>query len=96
MVGFGEKFPQKIHHRGATLPSIEAHPQKLGCRGGDQYFESDKPDINQLTGAVVGGPAEDDSFQDSRYDVPQSEPTTYINSPFVGLLAYFKATNSSK
>lgn len=46
MVRFGEKFPQKIHHRGSVLPCI------------------------------VGDPAEDDTFQDSRYNVPQSEPTT--------------------
>lgn len=92
MVGFGQKFPQKIHHRGSTLPSIDSHPQHMGCRDGDQYFKSDKPNINELTGALVGGPAEDDSFKDTRLDVSQSEPTTYLNSPFVGVLAYFKAS----
>jgi endoglucanase len=94
MVGFGRKFPRQIHHRGATLPSIHAHPQKMGCRDGDYYFKSHQHDINELTGALVGGPAEDDSFKDSRYDVAQSEPTTYMNSPFVGVLAYFRATSS--
>ncbi|TKY68017.1 Endoglucanase 8 [Spatholobus suberectus] len=89
MVGYGHKFPQKIHHRGSTLPSMDLHPQHLGCRDGDQYFKTEKPNPNVLTGAVVGGPAEDDSFQDSRYNVGQSEPTTYINAPFVGVLAYF-------
>uniref|UniRef100_A0A2N9FYS0 Endoglucanase n=1 Tax=Fagus sylvatica TaxID=28930 RepID=A0A2N9FYS0_FAGSY len=92
MVGFGQKFPQKIHHRGSTLPSIDSHPQRMGCRDGDQYFNSDKPTINELTGALVGGPAKDDSFKDTRLDVSQSEPTTYLNSPFVGVLAYFKAS----
>ncbi|KAI4323886.1 hypothetical protein L6164_023460 [Bauhinia variegata] len=94
MVGYGQKFPQKIHHRGSTLPSIVKHPKPIGCRGGDQYFKSPKPNPNLLTGALVGGPAEDDSFQDSRYIVTQSEPTTYINAPFVGVLAYFKANPS--
>lgn len=93
MVGFGQKFPRKIHHRGATLPSIDTHPQRLGCRDGDKYFKSRRHDINLLTGALVGGPAGDDSFKDSRYDVAQSEPTTYINSPFVGVLAYFTASS---
>ncbi|XP_041007671.1 endoglucanase 8-like [Juglans microcarpa x Juglans regia] len=92
MVGFGPKFPRKIHHRGATLPSIHKHPQKLGCRDGDRYLYSQNPDMNQLTGAIIGGPAGDDSFSDSRMDVGQTEPTTYINAPFVGVLAYFKAT----
>lgn len=92
MVGFGPKFPRKIHHRGATIPSIDKHPQKIGCRDGDQYLYSQNPDMNQLTGAIIGGPAGDDSFSDSRMNVGQTEPTTYINAPFVGVLAYFKAT----
>ncbi|CAJ1934323.1 unnamed protein product [Sphenostylis stenocarpa] len=89
MVGYGDKFPEKIHHRGSVVPSLDAHPQHLGCRDGDEYFKSDKTNLNVLIGAVVGGPAEDDSFQDSRLNVAQSEPTTYINAPFVGVLAYF-------
>lgn len=91
MVGYGEKFPQKIHHRGSTMPSIDVKPKHIGCRDGDAYFNEEKPNPNVLTGALVGGPTEDDSFEDSRSDVPQSEPTTYYNAPFVGLLAYFKA-----
>jgi hypothetical protein len=90
MVGYGQKYPQKIHHRGSTLPSIDANPNHMGCRDGDKYFQSSAPNINVLTGAIVGGPADDDSFQDPRYNVSQSEPTTYINAPFVGVLAYFK------
>ncbi|XP_027356773.1 endoglucanase 8-like [Abrus precatorius] len=95
MVGYGAKFPQKIHHRGSTLPSLSAHPQHLGCRDGDHYFATTKPNPNILTGAVVGGPAEDDSFEDSRYNVGQSEPTTYINAPFVGVLAYFNKKHAN-
>ncbi|KAJ7949586.1 Endoglucanase [Quillaja saponaria] len=89
MVGYGQKFPQKIHHRGSVLPSIVQHPQHIQCHDGDNYFTTSNPNPNILTGAVVGGPAQDDSFKDSRYDVAQSEPTTYINAPFVGVLAYF-------
>jgi hypothetical protein len=66
------------------------NPKHIRCRDGDKYFQSLTPNINVLIGAIVGGPAENDSFQDSRYNVPQSEPTTYINAPFVGVLAYFK------
>ncbi|XP_058745763.1 endoglucanase 8-like [Vicia villosa] len=94
MVGYGQKFPQKLHHRASTMPSIDVYPEHIECHDGDKYFELQSPDINQLTGAIVGGPAEDDSFQDSRYNVPQSEPATYINAPFVGVLAYFKQRNS--
>ncbi|KAG2398261.1 Endoglucanase 1 [Vigna angularis] len=83
MVGYGRKYPRKIHHRGSVLPCLDAHPQRLRCRDGDVYFKSDKPNLNVLTGALVGGPAEDDSFQDSRFNVSQSEPTTYINAPLL-------------
>ncbi|KAL5073531.1 hypothetical protein RYX36_012515 [Vicia faba] len=93
MVGYGQKFPQKIHHRASTMPSIDVYPKHIKCRDGDKYFESQSPNINLLTGAIVGGPAEDDSYQDSRFNVTQSEPTTYINAPFVGVLAYFKQRN---
>ncbi|KAK7312078.1 hypothetical protein VNO77_35645 [Canavalia gladiata] len=89
VVGYGNKYPEKIHHRGSTLPSIKVHPQQLQCRDGDKYFALASPNLNILTGAVVGGPANDDSFQDSRSNVSQSEPCTYINAPFVGVLAYF-------
>ncbi|GAU34882.1 hypothetical protein TSUD_269990 [Trifolium subterraneum] len=93
MVGYGQKYPQKIHHRGSTLPSIDVNSNRMKCRDGDKYFELSTPNINVLTGAIVGGPADDDSFQDSRYNISQSEPTTYINAPFVGVLAYFNSNN---
>jgi len=89
MVGYGQKYPQKIHHRGSTLPSLDVHPKNMGCRDGDEHFQSSTPNVNVLTGAIVGGPADDDSFLDSRLNISQSEPTTYINAPFVGVLAYF-------
>lgn len=44
-----------------------------------------------LVGALVGGPGEDDVYEDDRADFRKSEPTTYINAPFVGVLAYFAA-----
>lgn len=94
MVGYGKKFPMKIHHRGSTMPSINVHPQHIGCRDGDKFLQSRLHNPNFLTGAIVGGPADNDSFEDSRYNVSQSEPTTYINAPFVGVLAYFKSNPS--
>ncbi|XP_048429339.1 endoglucanase 4-like [Pyrus x bretschneideri] len=92
MVGFGQKFPQKIHHRGSVIPSIDQHPQHIECHGGDEYFKSNSPNPNLLTGAIVGGPAENDTFEDSRSNVAQSEPTTYINAAFVGVLAHYAAS----
>ncbi|CAJ1934321.1 unnamed protein product [Sphenostylis stenocarpa] len=89
MVGYGGKFPERVHHRGSVIPSLDSIPQKVGCRNGDKYFKENRPNINVLTGALVGGPGQDDSFVDSRYNPSQTEPTTYMNAPFVGVLAYF-------
>lgn len=94
MVGYGNKFPQRIHHRGSSLPSIAQHPQHIECKGGTPYFLSGSPNPNLLMGAVVGGPDIDDSFADDRVDAAKSEPTTYVNAPLVALLAYFKARSS--
>ncbi|KAG7017092.1 Endoglucanase 4, partial [Cucurbita argyrosperma subsp. argyrosperma] len=91
MVGYGSKFPQRIHHRASSLPSMADHPQRIACSNGHPYFESNNPNPNLLIGAVVGGPDNKDSYADSRVDFVHSEPTTYINAPLVGLLAYFKS-----
>lgn len=90
MVGYGGKFPQRIHHRGSSLPSLDQRPQQIGCKDGTPYFESSGPDLNLLTGAIVGGPDIEDRYNDSRAVFVQSEPTTYINAPLVGVLAFFK------
>ncbi|GMY07781.1 endoglucanase 4-like isoform X1 [Fagus crenata] len=83
MVGYGQKFPQRIHH------------QPIDCKNGSSYFSSNNPNPNMLIGAVVGGPDIKDSYSDSRADFVQSEPTTYINAPLVGLLAYFNTHSNS-
>ncbi|CAO2821025.1 unnamed protein product [Amaranthus hypochondriacus] len=89
MVGYNNKYPQKIHHRGSSLPSIDAYHKKLQCHEGSPYFFSRKPNPNILVGAVVGGPYINDKYNDSRLDFSHSEPATYINAPLVGLLAFF-------
>ncbi|KAM6582142.1 hypothetical protein CsatB_009144 [Cannabis sativa] len=91
MVGYGAKFPQKIHHRGSSLPSIDNQKGHIDCHGGTTYFLSNNPNPNVLTGAIVGGPDISDSYSDSRSDFVHSEPATYINAPFVGVLAYFRS-----
>ncbi|CAM0913321.1 unnamed protein product [Alopecurus aequalis] len=90
MVGYGSRFPQRIHHRGSSLPSVSAHPARIGCKAGAAYYASSAPNPNLLVGAVVGGPSNStDNFPDARAVFQQSEPTTYINAPLLGLLAYF-------
>ncbi|KAH9605937.1 hypothetical protein KSS87_003612 [Heliosperma pusillum] len=88
MVGYGPRYPQRIHHRGSSLPSIANHPQKIQCGAGFDMMHSQSPNPNVLVGAIVGGPDFHDGFPDQRSDYEQSEPATYMNAPLVGALAY--------
>uniref|UniRef100_A0A7N0RC39 Endoglucanase n=1 Tax=Kalanchoe fedtschenkoi TaxID=63787 RepID=A0A7N0RC39_KALFE len=95
MVGYGSNFPRKIHHRGSSLPSKASHPQGIGCDGGFQpFYYSGSPNPNVLTGAIVGGPNQDDGYSDDRSDYSHSEPATYINAALVGPLAYLSTTSA--
>ncbi|KAJ7540384.1 hypothetical protein O6H91_10G012100 [Diphasiastrum complanatum] len=88
MVGFGDKYPQQVHHRGASIPSMLIHPQKVGCGDGYTYWygrNSSNPNVH--VGALVGGPDHNDNFRDVRNNYDQLEPTTYMNAPLCGLLA---------
>ncbi|KAL5155732.1 Endoglucanase 17 [Glycine soja] len=88
MVGYGPRYPQRIHNRGSSLPSVSVHPGKIQCSAGFSVMKSQSPNPNILVGAVVGGPDLHDGFPDERSDYEQSEPATYINAPLVGALAY--------
>uniref|UniRef100_A0A6I9QMZ9 Endoglucanase n=2 Tax=Elaeis guineensis var. tenera TaxID=51953 RepID=A0A6I9QMZ9_ELAGV len=88
MVGFGTKYPKRIHHRGASIPSIKYHPAKVACgEGFADYFNTDNPNANIHVGAIVGGPNSGDAFGDVRSESIHSEPTTYMNAAFLGALA---------
>ncbi|CAK9170351.1 unnamed protein product [Ilex paraguariensis] len=91
MVGFGQRYPLHVHHRGSSLPSVHAHPDHIACNSGFQYLYSGSPNPNVLVGAIVGGPDSKDNFADDRNNYQQSEPATYINAAFVGSVAYFSA-----
>lgn len=95
MVGFGERYPEHVHHRGSSVPSVHAHPGHISCNEGFQYLYSASPNPNVLIGAIVGGPDSRDNFGDDRNNYQQSEPATYINAPFVGALAFFSSSSSS-
>ncbi|XP_047323950.1 endoglucanase 3-like [Impatiens glandulifera] len=96
MVGFGQNYPKRIHHRGSSITSFAVHPQSFGCNQGfQQFFYTSNPNPNILTGAIVGGPDQSDGFADNRNDYSQSEPATYINAAAVGPLAYFAGLYSN-
>ncbi|RZC92753.1 hypothetical protein C5167_007813 [Papaver somniferum] len=88
MVGFGTKYPLRLHHRGASIAPIHAHPAKIGCNEGmSNWFSTSNPNPNNHIGAIVGGPDSNDEFKDMRSDYSHSEPTTYMNAAVVGSVA---------
>ncbi|KAF5938484.1 hypothetical protein HYC85_022743 [Camellia sinensis] len=95
MVGFGQRYPLYVHHRGSSIPSVNAHPDHIGCNDGFQYLHSGSPNPNVLVGAILGGPDSSDNFADDRNNYQQSEPATYINAPFVGAVAFFSAKSTA-
>jgi endoglucanase len=38
MVGLGTAFPENVHHRGSSLPSVKSFPEKITCNGGFDYL----------------------------------------------------------
>lgn len=73
VIGFGEKYPQRPHHRGSA--------GSVGLDGSDQLND------NLLVGALVGGPRNsDNSHQDRRNDWITNEVGTSYNAPLTGTL----------
>ena len=88
MVGFGSSFPQKVHHRGASIVSIKKNNRHVTCQEGlDVWFNSQSPNPNVLEGAIVGGPDQGDNYIDSRSNFQQAEAATANSGPIVGVLA---------
>lgn len=89
LVGYGDKYPQYVHHRGASIPA----DAKTGCNG-TQWLDSTEPNPNVATGALVGGPFLNESFIDFRNNFMQAEPSTYNSAVMVGLLSSLVTTSS--
>ncbi|XP_006643915.2 endoglucanase 1-like [Oryza brachyantha] len=88
MVGYGERYPQHAHHRGASIVSVKANPAFVSCKDGYvSWFGRPGGNPNLLDGAVVGGPHERDDFADERNNYQQTEVATYNNAPLMGVLA---------
>ncbi|KAK4412704.1 Endoglucanase 16 [Sesamum alatum] len=87
MVGFGNKPPTQAHHRGSSVPKMSPN-KEVNCGMSFVYwYNTNEPNPNELTGAIVGGPDRNDNFVDKRANSSMTEPTTYINSLAVGVLA---------
>ncbi|XP_047964737.1 endoglucanase 16 [Salvia hispanica] len=87
MVGFGKNPPTQAHHRGASIPKLPKDEKVVCGSSFGKYLHPDKPNVNELTGAILGGPNKNDKFEDKRNKSSFTEPCTYINSLAVGALA---------
>ncbi|RID45766.1 hypothetical protein BRARA_I02468 [Brassica rapa] len=82
VVGFGERYPSQVHHRGASIP---AH-KKESCKGGWRWKDSNMDNPNIIQGALVAATDMDDGFQDVRTSSNYTEPTLIGNAGLVAAL----------
>ena len=90
LVGYGKKYPEYVHHRGASIPANAT----TGCKKGWKWLESAEPNPNVAVGALVGGPFLNETYVDSRNNSMQGEPTTYNSALVVALLSGLVTTSS--
>uniref|UniRef100_R7W4F9 Endoglucanase n=1 Tax=Aegilops tauschii TaxID=37682 RepID=R7W4F9_AEGTA len=89
VVGYGKRYPRRLHHRGASTPN---NGVRYSCTGGNKWRDAKGKDPHVLTGAMVGGPDKHDKFKDARISYAQNEPTLVGNA---GLVAALVAITSS-
>ncbi|EPS65630.1 hypothetical protein M569_09145, partial [Genlisea aurea] len=88
LVGYGDHYPIRVHHRGASIPSTSVLRSAVGCAEGyEVWYGSSKGNPNVIFGGLVGGPDENDEFTDERSNYEQNEPTLSGTAPMVGLLS---------
>ncbi|CAN6224353.1 unnamed protein product [Urochloa humidicola] len=88
MVGYGRRFPVRVHHRGASIVAHKSNSRFIGCmQGFDDWFGRGRANPNVLAGAIVGGPNCRDEFRDDRGNYMQTEACTYNTAPMVGVFA---------
>ncbi|KAM6548961.1 hypothetical protein CsatB_020637 [Cannabis sativa] len=97
LVGFGPKYPQRVHHRGASIVSFRESKGFIGCtQGYDYWYGREEPNPNVLVGALVGGPDSQDNFGDERKNYMQTEACTYNTAPLVGIFAKLSQLEDQK
>lgn len=94
LVGYGPKYPQRVHHRGASIKSYKGYKGFIGCtQGYDNWYGRRDPNPNVVIGALVGGPDIKDQFRDERSNFVQTEACTYNTATLVGVLAKLHRLN---
>uniref|UniRef100_A0A0E0L9Y5 Endoglucanase n=1 Tax=Oryza punctata TaxID=4537 RepID=A0A0E0L9Y5_ORYPU len=88
LVGYGERFPARVHHRAASIVPYKDSKEFIGCaQGFDDWFGRRSANPNVVVGAIVGGPDRRDRFRDDRENYMQTEACTYNTAPMVGMFA---------
>ncbi|EEE57774.1 hypothetical protein OsJ_08315 [Oryza sativa Japonica Group] len=88
LVGYGAKYPNRVHHRAASIVPYKHSKEFIGCtQGFDHWFGRRSSNPNVLVGAIVGGPDRRDRFRDNRENYMQTEACTYNTAPMVGMFA---------
>ncbi|KAG7169952.1 Endoglucanase E-4-like 15, partial [Homarus americanus] len=79
VVGYGEKYPERPHHRSSSCPT----PPET-CEGA---LTNPGPNPHVLYGALVGGPAASGAYEDNRQDYQHNEVACDYNAAYTGALA---------
>ncbi|KAB2042432.1 hypothetical protein ERO13_D02G187700v2 [Gossypium hirsutum] len=97
LVGYGPKYPTHVHHRGASIASISVLPSMVSCvQGFEAWYRRPEADPNVIYGALVGGPDQNDGFNDDRSSYEQTEPTLSGSAPLVGLFSKLESLSGNK
>ena len=84
VVGFGKNPPRRPHHASSSCPN-----PPLKCDW--STFHSTAPNAHVLYGALVGGPDQNDNYEDKRNDFVKNEVACDYNAGFQSALAGLKS-----
>jgi endoglucanase len=94
LVGYGPQYPTHVHHRGASIASIQALHSVVGCvQGFETWYYRPNGNPNVIYGALVGGPDNNDNFSDDRSNYEETEPTISGSAPLIGLFSKLQGVN---
>nr|AAF80584.1 beta-1,4-endoglucanase 1 [Panesthia cribrata] len=80
VVGFGQNYPTHESHRSSSCPDAPA-----ACDW--NTYNGNQPNAHVLYGALVGGPGQNDDYEDLRSDYVHNEVADDYNAAFQGALA---------
>ncbi|TXG56902.1 hypothetical protein EZV62_018215 [Acer yangbiense] len=97
IIGYGQKYPIHVHHRGSSIASVFTLHSTVGCvQGFETWYRRPQANPNILYGGLVGGPDQNDNFYDDRSNYEQTEPTLAGGAPLVGLFSKLHSLSKSK